>query len=113
MKTILISLILIVSMNICSIVYVTPTEQFSQIELNDTIGLTLFWHTDFDAQQVKLSVEFENENIGQGCFRWLAIGFSDYGELSEADLCFMWCDKQEKQHFQVIIMRLQDIFIIF
>ena len=84
-----------------------------QIELNDTIGLTLFWHTDFDSQLVKFHVQFENKNIEKYDFRWFAIGFSDYGELNQADLCFMWQDEQEKEHFQVIIMRIQDIFIIF
>ena len=113
MKTILISLILIVSMNISSSVYVTPTEEYSQIELGDTIGITLFWHVNFDVNAVKLSVQFQSKNTGQDSLSWLAIGFSDFGELSLADLCFMWYDKQGKEHFQVIIMRIQDILITF
>jgi hypothetical protein len=109
----LLSLILIPSIDIYESVYIPPTEGYSQIQLDATIGITLFWHANFDNQSVELDVEFGSNNDEKDDFRWLAIGFSDYGELSEADLCFMWFDKEEKVHFQVIVMIIQDILIIF
>ena len=88
-------------MNILLGVYIPPTEEYSQIELDATIGITLFWHVNFDNQSVELNLEFGSDNLS-----WLAIGFSDYGELSEADLCFMWFDKEDKVNFQVILIMI-------
>ena len=72
------------------------------------VGATIY-HVPLDSQssfswtldypQSKVQVEVHVPILRD---EWFAIGFSDYGDLSGADLCVMWQDWRGKFHFQVI-----------
>lgn len=38
---------------------------------------------------------------------WFALGFSDRGDLENADVCLVWTDYKEQDHFEVSITRVQ------
>lgn len=59
--------------------------------------LTLYWQLDYNAQSVSLEV---HSHLPLSA--WLALGFSDYGDITHADLCFFWTDWRSKSHLQVL-----------
>ena len=59
-------------------------------------GLELSWTAEED------NVELEVRSV-LGAQDWLAIGFSDYGELNNADFCVLWRDWTQK-------LRVSDVF---
>ncbi|PSN45176.1 Dopamine beta-hydroxylase [Blattella germanica] len=53
------------------------------------------WTVDYAASSVH--VEVHVPDVGDG---WYAIGFSDYGDVTGADLCVLWADWRGKLHLQ-------------
>ncbi|KAG1652659.1 Dopamine beta-hydroxylase [Nymphon striatum] len=56
------------------------------------------------SDQVMVHYEFEKVEIEIRANmledQWLAVGFSDYGEVTNADACIYWTDQTGKTHFQ-------------
>ncbi|XP_054271287.1 dopamine beta-hydroxylase [Macrosteles quadrilineatus] len=62
----------------------------------DSEGLhTLYWTLDYDAGTVSLEVHSHVPATS-----WIALGFSDYGEITDADLCVLWVDWHGKLHLE-------------
>ena len=59
-------------------------------------GVELSWTVEED------SVEMEVRSV-LAHHDWLAIGFSDYGDLNNADFCVLWRDWTQK-------LRVSDVF---
>lgn len=79
---------------------VTPSQQLPPIydvalDLNDTHHL--YWRVDYPGEQIK----FEVHSRARAPHPWLALGFSDRGDLTGADLCVFWTDWHGRVHFQV------------
>lgn len=55
----------------------------------------IFWSLDYDTQTATIEVR-ANLNRTRD---WFAIGFSDYGNITEANLCVLWFDLTGKTHF--------------
>jgi hypothetical protein len=70
-----------------------------QVPLDSNNRFRLFWTIDYESEFVTLEVRSTLENKND----WFAIGFSDYGQITNADLCILWFDKKNRIHFQVII----------
>ncbi|KAK3854463.1 hypothetical protein Pcinc_039057, partial [Petrolisthes cinctipes] len=66
----------------------------SSLDLNDTHHL--YWRLDYPGEEVS----FEVHTKGHAKSPWLALGFSDRGELIGADLCVLWTDWHGRVHFQ-------------
>ncbi|XP_053655726.2 dopamine beta-hydroxylase [Cherax quadricarinatus] len=64
------------------------------LDFNDTHHL--FWRLDYPSEEVK----FEVHSRGRASQPWLAVGFSDRGQLTGADLCVLWTDWHGHVHFQ-------------
>ncbi|XP_039288853.1 dopamine beta-hydroxylase [Nilaparvata lugens] len=62
----------------------------------DPSGLAkMFWSLDYVRNEVAIEVHAHLEPT-----QWMAVGFSDYGKLSHADLCVYWIDWKRKAHIQ-------------
>ncbi|XP_045624015.2 dopamine beta-hydroxylase [Procambarus clarkii] len=64
------------------------------LDLNDTHHL--YWRVDYPEEEVK----FEVHSRGRASQPWIALGFSDRGDLVGADLCVLWTDWHGHVHFQ-------------
>lgn len=65
------------------------------LDLNDTHHL--YWRVDYPSEEVK----FEVHSRARAPHPWIAVGFSDRGDLPGADLCVLWTDWHGRVHFQV------------
>ena len=70
---------------------------YFQIQLDSKNISRLFWTIDYQEEFVTLELRVSRD----GQYDWFAIGFSDYGEINQADLCVIWFDNKNKVHFQV------------
>lgn len=59
--------------------------------------LHLYWLPDYKRKQVLFQVRY----IQHTKYDWLAIGFSNYGNITNADLCILWLDHHSQFHFEV------------
>lgn len=70
---------------------------FFQLPLDPADKYRIFWTLDYKTEtatiEVRASLQHESD--------WFAIGFSDYGNVSNADLCVLWFDLSLKSHFDV------------
>ncbi|XP_042895000.1 dopamine beta-hydroxylase [Parasteatoda tepidariorum] len=57
--------------------------------------LYLYWIVDYDEETVTFEVRARASNHD-----WIGIGFSDRGEITNADLCILWTSKKRKNRFQ-------------
>lgn len=57
---------------------------------------TFSWTLDYPAGTISVEV---HTTAGQD--HWVAVGFSDYGALEDADLCVLWRDWRGHTHLQV------------
>lgn len=64
-------------------------------EPNDQLHLS--WIPEYKRRQLLLQVQFHQRTK----FDWFAIGFSDYGNITKADLCILWPDHKGQFHFEV------------
>lgn len=58
----------------------------------------LFWTIDYDSETILFELKLK---LTTNFDWWFAFGFSDYGLMSNADLCMIWFDKRRFLHFQV------------
>lgn len=72
-----------------------PLNTFS-VTLDNVGNHTLYWQLDYEKRVVALEVQSKIPPTG-----WLAVGFSDYGDILNADLCIFWPDWRGKVNFQV------------
>ncbi|XP_021938401.1 dopamine beta-hydroxylase [Zootermopsis nevadensis] len=56
---------------------------------------TFSWTLDYPARTVSIEVHSPAEKN-----HWVAVGFSDYGDLVGADLCVLWTDWRGRTHLQ-------------
>ncbi|XP_046669183.1 dopamine beta-hydroxylase [Homalodisca vitripennis] len=56
---------------------------------------TLYWRLDYDDRTVSMEL---HSQVPTGS--WLALGFSDYGDIASADLCFFWTDWRGHTHLE-------------
>lgn len=71
--------------------------EIHQLPLDRHNQYRLFWTVDYEASAVTIEVRANLRRRDD----WFALGFSDYGNITEADLCVLWFDRQPKAHFQV------------
>ncbi len=84
------------------------------IELDEQ--LTFYWQLDYDSNVLIAEVQFvepqesrrrkrkrsgAKQSNGNEIQDWISVGFSDYGELSGADLCTFWSDWKGEIFLQV------------
>lgn len=74
--------------------------KYFQISLDSENKYKLFWTLDYDAEVVNFEVRAKVLTRND----WFAIGFSDYGDVQDADLCVVWFDRTNKYHFDVSII---------
>lgn len=55
----------------------------------------MYWSLDYYEGKVRFEIHLPKK-IG-----WFALGFSDRGELEDADFCVLWRDWKGMQHFDV------------
>ncbi|GIX69823.1 dopamine beta-hydroxylase [Caerostris darwini] len=78
----------------------TPDNEASAIPYFETVldpndKLHLYWTVDYDEQTVTFELRARVPDHD-----WIGIGFSDRGEITNADLCILWTDKKRKNRFQ-------------
>lgn len=69
----------------------------SESVLDPNGELLLKWRVDYLAQRVQFEIII-SEKAPE--FNWFALGFSDRGELKNADVCLLWTDYRGQDHFQ-------------
>ena len=72
-----------------------PKPIFFQQQLDSRNKHRIFWSLDYTTETATIEVR-ANLNKSRD---WFAIGFSDYGEIVNADLCVLWFDSDGKSHF--------------
>lgn len=70
---------------------------FFQLALDAEDRHRIFWTLDYETETATIEVRARLERESD----WFAIGFSDYGNVSNADLCVLWFDSALKSHFDV------------
>lgn len=60
--------------------------------------LTLDWDVSSVSQKVLFRLSASLEQDGHG---WFGLGFSDYGEIRNADFVIYWSEDNGRHHFQV------------
>lgn len=68
-----------------------------EINLDSQDRYHLFWSIDYESETILFELKLKLTTN----FDWFAFGFSDYGLMSNADLCMAWFDKRRFLHFQV------------
>ena len=63
--------------------------------------MKLVWHLDYEINSVQLELHYR---VKKSEYKWIAIGFSDRGEINNADLCFACIDKDGKENYQVFFL---------
>jgi len=58
------------------------------IPLDSSGNITLHWLPNYPSEQVDFEIHFKTTSKTQ----WLAVGFSDDGEIKPADYCLYWVD---------------------
>ena len=61
----------------------------------------VFW-LHWDVDYVTSTVQFRLRAHLAASHGWFGIGFSDYGEITHADLAVFWTDPDGWHHFQVM-----------
>ncbi|KAG1652656.1 Dopamine beta-hydroxylase [Nymphon striatum] len=70
------------------------TPYFS-VSLDPKDQFHFFWKVHYEFEKVEIEIR---ANMLED--QWLAVGFSDYGEVTNADACIYWTDQTGKTHFQ-------------
>lgn len=79
---------------------IVPEQNYSESQavLDPRGDLLLKWRVDFLARKITFQLVISEE---ASPFNWLAVGFSDRGELADADVCLIWTDYEGRYHFEV------------
>lgn len=67
--------------------------------------LHLYWTVDYEEETVTFELRARASEQD-----WIGIGFSDRGEITNADLCILWTDKKSKNRFQVHLFSVRFFF---
>lgn len=67
------------------------------------------WTVDYDDESLLIEVRY----LAQGTFDWFAIGFSSYGQFTDADLCLFWYDTHRRTHLNVSMILITLLTILF
>ncbi|KPM05232.1 dopamine beta-hydroxylase-like protein [Sarcoptes scabiei] len=74
----------------------TSEKPSYQIFLDSHNRYNLYWSLDYDSEtilfELKLKLLKDND--------WFVFGFSDYGSVSNADLCAIWFDRKRRLYFE-------------
>ena len=65
-----------------------PSTPFGSIRLNRDLDFAWI----IDAKDESIEIEVKKELRSSNDPIWIAVGFSDYGERENADLCVFWAD---------------------
>jgi hypothetical protein len=76
-----------------------PSNQTFHSQLDARARVNLYWKIHYENRYLLLEVRARLSNGNARPF--VAIGFSDYGNLTDADFCVLWIDKRKRMHFQV------------
>lgn len=68
-----------------------------QLSLDPEDKYHIFWTLDYKSESATIEVRTQLHSQTD----WFAIGFSDYGNITNADLCIFWFDLHQKSHFDV------------
>ncbi|KAG0423362.1 hypothetical protein HPB47_000878 [Ixodes persulcatus] len=68
-------------------------RRYFELVLDPQGRFTLYWTVDYDAQVLTAELKL---NLARN--DWFALGFSDRGEVGQADLCVLWADVREQPH---------------
>ncbi|RWS14424.1 Dopamine beta-hydroxylase-like protein, partial [Dinothrombium tinctorium] len=68
---------------------------FFQTPLDPDDTIHMFWSVDYKAELLTMELRIARNEPKF----WFAIGFSPYGEFTNADLCILWTDTSKKVHF--------------
>ena len=80
------------------------TQQYSQsysMTLDPRGQMKLTWTPDYNNRQVIFHLEAAGDNWPPEEKQWIAVGFSDRGEWSGADICVGWRDWTDATLVQV------------
>lgn len=69
---------------------------YFEINLDPDDKLHLYWTVDYDEETVTFELRVRASDHD-----WVGVGFSDQGDITNADLCILWTDKKRKNRFQV------------
>ncbi|KAI1289348.1 Dopamine beta-hydroxylase [Halotydeus destructor] len=72
-----------------------PEPPIFQLPLDKDNKYRLFWTLDYKFNTVTIEIRAVLNKKTD----WFAIGFSNYGNITEADLCLIWFDRKMKPHF--------------
>ncbi|XP_053609984.1 tyramine beta-hydroxylase [Plodia interpunctella] len=78
----------------------TPdTDKFAESEsvLDPHGELLLKWRVDYSARRILFQLSLSEKAPSSN---WFALGFSDRGELENADVCLLWTDYRGHDHFE-------------
>lgn len=81
-----------------SLLTLTSAEKpfYFEVPLDPEDRLHLYWTIDYEVEVVTFELVaqvLDND--------WVGMGFSDRGNITKADLCIWWIDRQGDSHFQV------------
>ncbi|RWS27720.1 Dopamine beta-hydroxylase-like protein [Leptotrombidium deliense] len=85
---------------LCSNLYKSNATNmtFFQTALDTDDKIHMFWSIDYKAELVTIELRL---NVPDDKL-WFAVGFSAYGQITNADLCILWMDKKLNTHFDDI-----------
>ena len=72
-------------------------KSYHQLQMDPDDKIRIFWSLDYKKESATIEIRFKSDHP----FDWVTIGFSDYGNTSNADLCLLWFDMKHKPHFVV------------
>lgn len=72
------------------------TFPYFEVNLDPDDKLHLYWTVDYEEETVTFELRVRSSEHD-----WVGVGFSDRGEIKNADLCVLWTDKKRKNKFQV------------
>jgi hypothetical protein len=74
-----------------------------ELPLDPGAEYRLFWSLDYPSSLVRFELHIPKLLYTS----WFAIGFSDYGQFTDADFCILWADPAHRVHFLVNIFSQQ------
>ncbi|XP_063825725.1 tyramine beta-hydroxylase [Ostrinia nubilalis] len=76
-----------------------PERRLAESEsvLDPNGELLLKWRVDYLARRIQFEIVISEK---APAFNWFALGFSDRGEVNNADICLLWTDYRGQDHFE-------------
>jgi hypothetical protein len=81
------------------LVVVSASPDVYTIPLDHEGSVSLFWIPDFDHEKVDFELHMKMDKTLNS--PWIAVGFSDYGNMFPADFCIFWTDWKGETHLTV------------